>query len=261
MVPLDDPHRFRTAAAHYRAGRPPYPPALIRQVAQATGLTGAHRVLDLGCGPGQLAIGFAYFAGEILALDPEPAMLAEAQAAATGLTPNVTFREGSSHDVGPDLGLFHLVTMGRSFHWMDRAETLRRLDGIVDPDGAIVLFGDKTPDLPENAWHKPWREILHRYSAHDPIHARRRAEHWGQHEAALLASSFHAFERISITHHRAVSLQSLIDRTLSMSSTSAHRLGDQVGPMLADIKTFFAGAAPGGVLVETLQAKALVARR
>jgi SAM-dependent methyltransferase len=256
-----DPHRFRTAAAHYRAGRPPYPPALIRQAAQAAGLTEAHRVLDLGCGPGPLAIGFAFFAGEVLALDPEPAMLAEAEAAAMGLTPNVTFRQGSSHDVGSELGQFRLVTMGRSFHWMDRAETLRRLDGIVQPDGAIALFGDKTPDLPENAWHKTWRDILQRYSAHDPIHARRKAENWGQHEAALLDSPFCHLQRISVNHHRTITLQSLIDRTLSMSSTSAHRLGDRVHPMLADIKTFFADAAPDGTLEETLEASALMARR
>ena len=38
-------HRFRTAAAHYLRGRPPYAPALIRRVAQLTGLGRVHRVL------------------------------------------------------------------------------------------------------------------------------------------------------------------------------------------------------------------------
>jgi predicted RNA methylase len=61
-----DPHRFETAALHYRAGRIPYPPRLIRRIAEVVGLREDHRVLDLGCGPGQLAIAFGFFAGEVV---------------------------------------------------------------------------------------------------------------------------------------------------------------------------------------------------
>lgn len=68
--PPFDPHRFRTAAAHDRRRRVPYPPVLIRRVAAAVGLGDGHRVLDLGCGPGQLAIGFGYFAGAVLGSRP-----------------------------------------------------------------------------------------------------------------------------------------------------------------------------------------------
>jgi MFS family permease len=62
--PPFEPHRFHEAAAYYRGGRAPYPPILIRRVAEIVGLRENHRVLDLGCGPGPLAIGFAYFAGD-----------------------------------------------------------------------------------------------------------------------------------------------------------------------------------------------------
>jgi ubiquinone/menaquinone biosynthesis C-methylase UbiE len=66
--------RFRAAAARYREGRRPYPPVLIRRVAEATALNEQHRVLDLGCGLGNLAIGFGYSAGKVIGLDPEPEM-------------------------------------------------------------------------------------------------------------------------------------------------------------------------------------------
>jgi ubiquinone/menaquinone biosynthesis C-methylase UbiE len=143
-----EPNRFRGAAAHYRAGRRPYPPVLIRRVAEATALNEQSRVLDLGCGPGDLAIGFGYFAGEITGLDPEAEMVAEAVAAAQGLTPNVRFHQGSSYDLDLNLGCFQLVTMGRSFHWMDRAQTLRSLDQIVETGGALALCRRNTPRLP-----------------------------------------------------------------------------------------------------------------
>ena len=74
-----DPTRYRTAAAHYEQGRVPYAPALNRRVAEATGLTARHRVLDLGCGPGMLARGLAPFVGEVVAMDPSPEMLAVAR--------------------------------------------------------------------------------------------------------------------------------------------------------------------------------------
>jgi Methylase involved in ubiquinone/menaquinone biosynthesis len=92
---------------------------------QLTELDRAARVLDLGCGPGQLALALAPHAGEVVAVDPEPEMLriAAENAAAAGL--EIRFVEGSSADIGPGLdlgpGRFHLAVIGRAFHWMDRA--------------------------------------------------------------------------------------------------------------------------------------------
>src|SRR5215472_600571 len=111
--------RFRTAAAHYLAGRPPYSPRLIQRVIDLTSLTPAHGVLDLGCGPGMLTLAFAPFAREVLGVDPEPEMLRAA--AARQAPPNVRWMQASSNDLGPSFGRFFLTVMGRSFHWMDRA--------------------------------------------------------------------------------------------------------------------------------------------
>src|SRR4051812_14926490 len=119
-----DPARYRSAAAHYERGRVPYAPALIRRVAAATGLGAQHRVLDLGCGPGPLARALAPLVAEVVAIDPAPEMLDAARALA-GPAANIRFLAGSSYALGPELGRFHLVVMGRSFHWMDRVETLR----------------------------------------------------------------------------------------------------------------------------------------
>lgn len=65
-----DPERYRSAAAHYERGRVPYAPALIRRVAEVTGLGLQHRVLDLDCGPGPLARSLAPLAREVIAIDP-----------------------------------------------------------------------------------------------------------------------------------------------------------------------------------------------
>jgi SAM-dependent methyltransferase len=256
-----DPNRFRASVAHYRAGRPPYPPALIRRVAEQVGLGEAHHVLDLGCGPGPLAIGFAYFAGTVIGLDPEPQMLAAAVAAAQGLTPNASFRQGSSYDLDRRLGRFRLVTMGRSFHWMDRAETLRRLDPMIEAEGAVALFHGNHLDVPENEWTKEWRAITDRYAADDLHHARRRTETWLSHEAMLLASVFCRLDRISLVARQEVTTESLIERALSMSSLSRARLGERTEQLVRELTALLARRAPAGTLSEVLEWSALIARR
>src|SRR5579884_4133584 len=112
-------NRFRTAARHYLRGRAAYAPLLVRRVAGLCGLRSAHRVPDLGCGPGQLALAFAPFAAGVVGVNPEPEMLAVARQEAARAGIPVDFREGSSLDLGPGLGVFFLTVIGRAFPWMD----------------------------------------------------------------------------------------------------------------------------------------------
>jgi len=116
-----------------------------------------------------LARAFAPIAREVIAIDPNPEMLAAARALAAEAT-NLHFLAGSSHDVGPPLGHFHLVVMGRSFHWMDRVDTLKRLDRMIEPAGALALFHDSAHAVPANAWQKVWHDIRERYEPHTGPH-------------------------------------------------------------------------------------------
>ncbi|MGA7804935.1 MAG: class I SAM-dependent methyltransferase, partial [Bradyrhizobium sp.] len=134
---------------HYLAGRPNYAPSLIRIVRQQLDLSDRHRLLDLGCGPGWLAIAFAPFVGAVVAMDPEPTMLAAAHDAAAEANVQIELIEGSSYDLESHLGRFQAVTIGRAFHWMDRCDALRRLDALIEPDGAVILFKDVHPEVPE----------------------------------------------------------------------------------------------------------------
>src|SRR4029077_13422011 len=50
--------RFATTAPLYEQFRPLYPPEYFRTVAQKLGLSKQHALVDLGTGPGLLALGF-----------------------------------------------------------------------------------------------------------------------------------------------------------------------------------------------------------
>lgn len=253
--------RFRSAARYYLAGRPAYSPRLIRHVARMSGLTREHRVLDLGCGPGVLAAAFAPLASEVLAMDPEPEMLRTAQrefGAGFGSAGRISFVHGSSLDLSPALGRFRLVTMGRSFHWMDRAETLRRLDALIEPGGAVALFDSTHSDIPENRWYEEYRAVVRGYAQDDMAHARRAAGTWVRHEAFLLDSAFRVLDEIAVIERRQVSIGQLIDRAFSRSSTAPDRLGDRAEQLAAEIETLL---APRGALAEVVSTSALIGTR
>src|SRR5215475_3979812 len=114
--------RFATTAALYEEYRPPYPAEFFQAVAQRLALSRQQSLIDLGTGPGLLALGFAAYAGRVVGVDPEPNMLAAARAAAARAGVDVTFVEGRAEDLPDTVGGFDVVTIGRALHWMDSGE-------------------------------------------------------------------------------------------------------------------------------------------
>ncbi|AYF78047.1 class I SAM-dependent methyltransferase [Nocardia yunnanensis] len=155
---------FEGTAWHYARYRPTYPKPFFDDLVERFHLDGTGRLLDLGCGTGQLAIPLAAHVAEAVGMDPEPGMLVEAArcARAAGLT-NVVWEHGGSADLPGELGQFRMVTMGRSFHWMDREHVLAALDGVVEDNGVIVLANDSCLVRPTTAWQKVVEDVQCRY--------------------------------------------------------------------------------------------------
>ena len=171
-APPFEPDRFRSAAEFYERGRAAYAPALIRRVVDVCSLEPRHRLLDLGCGTGPLARAFSPFVGEVVAVDPSREMLAAARPLA-GEARNIAFAEGSSYDLGPAFRAFRLVVMGRSFHWMDRVDTLRRLDGMIERAARSLCFMIRRPKSPPMPGAKRGAKLLNATRARSrPIAAR-----------------------------------------------------------------------------------------
>jgi SAM-dependent methyltransferase len=253
--------RFQSTAAFYLRYRVPYPAELLARVAERSGMRPGDHVLDLGCGPGQLGIAFAKLGAEVTAMDPEPEMLAAAGAGAREAGVALRLRHGSSYDLGPDIGKIHLVTMGRSFHWMDRPATLAALDGLVEPGGAVALFHDRhistTPD---------WRGIVERLGEtfspeRSADRRRRKSKEWEPHETVLLRSPFCKLERIGIVFERTLEIDDIIGRAFSMSVTSKQALGDKADEFEAALRRKLSEAAPDGRFAEIVEASGLLAFR
>ena len=254
-----EPRRFRSAAAHYLRGRPDYAPGLIADVAALCGLDGAGRLLDLGCGPGQLAIALRPWFAEALGMDPEPEMLALAERRAAEAGATITFRQGSSYDLAAELGPLRLVAIGRAFHWMDRPATARLAAGLLSPGGALVLFRTDHLPVPENAWRIEYDAMLE--AAREGKRPRWRQPGWLPAEAVLLDSPLRRLHRAGVVERRAIPAADLIHRALSMSSTTRQHLGEPgVAALREKVEALVASAARDGILTEVVESSALIAR-
>ena len=140
-----NPRRFRSTVPFYARYRLGYPDSLIARVAAHVGLRAGDAVMDLGCGPGLLAVPFARLGMRVTAVDPEPDMVTACGEAAVAAGVEKDARQGSSYALPDGVGPFRLVTMGRSFHWMDREATLKTLVGAGTRDGALAFCDDDHP--------------------------------------------------------------------------------------------------------------------
>jgi 2-polyprenyl-3-methyl-5-hydroxy-6-metoxy-1,4-benzoquinol methylase len=70
---------FDAAADRYEATRSGYPEALVSRFVETSGLSVGSRVLEIGCGTGQLTRQLVGLGAAMTALDPGPSMIATAK--------------------------------------------------------------------------------------------------------------------------------------------------------------------------------------
>lgn len=262
MIAPFEPNRFSSTVAFYQRHRLRYPARLIHRIAEETPLGPKARVLDLGCGPGFIAIALAPYAETVIGIDPDVAMLAAARAEAAAADAAVEWREGASNALPDDLGPLDLVTMGRSFHWMDRHETLARLDELVAPAGLLALLGDSRPKCPANRWVDAFDRVTGEFRPPNAFEDFRRSEVYEPHFSVLLRSPFGLVERIHLLEERETSIDDQVGRALSRSSTAPQVLQDRQGAFEAALRAALAPFADkAGAITEIVEYTALLARR
>lgn len=248
--------RFASTVDFYRY-REPYPPAFFQQVAQRLSLTPESRLLDVGCGPGNLVIGFAPFVGLATAIDVEPEMLAAARENAVAAKVDVRFLQTPIENLDVPPNSFDLITIGRAAHWLDQAKTLGVFDRILAPGGHIAVCGSSGRNDPANAWLPEYNRVRKAWSS-DPDELRYKMDH----EEWFAPSRFRKVEDklhdIEVQHNHSVSIGDLVNRALSFSNTSPEVVGDRRPQFEAELESALAPFAQDGQLCERVTAKATI---
>jgi len=256
----EENRHFRGTVEAYRQYRLDYPQRLLTRLAALAGLKPGDAVLDLGCGPGNLAIPFARMGFAVTAMDPEPEMLAAAKDAAGDLP--IRFVLGGSADLRESDGPFRLVAIGRAFHWMDRAATLAMLERIVAQGGGVALLHDAHPPVEENQWFRIFNKVREKHSRAQFAHVKDRDS--GGHrryEPYLFASAFTELDGLSVTVRRSITLEAILGRAYSTSVCSQAALDAGAAAFEADLRAALREIAPDGNFTEIAEMVALLARR
>lgn len=147
-------------AARCYLHRPPYPAELYEFILAIT--PGRLRALDLGCGPGKIALELAPYFANVDAIDPSLPMIELASSLHSGDHPNINWVRASAEEAPLD-GAYDLITAGASIHWMRHEVLFPKIARHLEPRGIVaVIDGDGAFDPP---WSREWREFMTRWLA------------------------------------------------------------------------------------------------
>ena len=243
--------KYEGAASYYSRYRPPYPPALVTVLRETFGLDGKGQLLDLGSGPGSVAIPVAHLFERVVAMDPEIDMLREGREVTSryGVN-NIDWICGGSEDLSPTLGTFRLVTMGESFHRMDQRRTLEALYDLVSFAGGVAVLGRGTPlPLPPmTAWRAAACRVVRHYLGEIPLpwdHEPPPPEEL--HDAYLKRSRFRDLTERSELFEVEWTVESIIGNLYSMSFCNRKLLGEQAEAFERDLRSAILTVEPSGI--------------
>jgi ubiquinone/menaquinone biosynthesis C-methylase UbiE len=254
---VDSP--FAEAAPFYEF-RAPYAPQTLPYVRDVFQLDRASHVLDLGCGPGTLAIPLARMVGRVLAIDASEAMLQEGRRRGTqAKTCNIEWLCARAEDVTEAFGTFNIATIGQSFHWMDRDAVLRRLAPMIISNGGLALIGPGSR-RPQESWETLASEVIARYLGQPGRHHQMNPE--PENQPALLRSGIFSqliAREFSMQIERDV--RSIIGCIYSMSTSPPSAFGDRTALFERDLTRALLRSNPSGVFKESIETEVLIARR
>jgi len=154
---VDPRERFAGAAATYARSRPSYPAALVDWVLAEARVRLGDPVADVGCGTGILTRLLAARSLDVVGLDPNEEMLAEARAGGG----SAEYRRGEAAATGLGDASVALVTVAQAFHWFEADQALAEFHRVLRPGGHVAAIWNLRAESPFMA---AYDALLRRFS-------------------------------------------------------------------------------------------------
>jgi SAM-dependent methyltransferase len=130
---------FNEVAVAYDRNRPTYPDALVDQACEEAGIADGDRVLEIGCGTGQLTRSLLARGLRVTALEPGDQLvrIAEENLKHDG---DVEFVQARLEDIQLAPESYGAVFSASAIHWVDPGLSWRMIADALAPTGTLVLL-------------------------------------------------------------------------------------------------------------------------
>jgi SAM-dependent methyltransferase len=129
---------FDTVAAEYDRNRPAYPDELVDRAVEAGRLAAGDRVLEIGCGTGQLTRSLVARGLHVTAVEPGENLIGLARNAARG-PGELEFVHSRFEDAAPGTG-FAAAFSASAIHWVDPDVSWAKIATSLAPGGLLALL-------------------------------------------------------------------------------------------------------------------------
>jgi ubiquinone/menaquinone biosynthesis C-methylase UbiE len=130
---------FDEVAAEYDRNRPTYPDELVDQACQVAGIGDGDRVLEIGCGTGQLTRSLVARGLHVTALEPGRNLVALARQNLEDAGA-VEFVNARFEDAPLPREHFRAVFSASALHWVDPTVSWRKIADVLIPGGTLALI-------------------------------------------------------------------------------------------------------------------------
>jgi ubiquinone/menaquinone biosynthesis C-methylase UbiE len=130
---------FDEIAAEYDRRRPTYPDELVDQACQIAGIGSGDRVLEVGCGSGQLTRSLLARGLHVTALEPGKNLMALARQNLAGAG-EVEFVSAQFEDALLAREQFQAVFSASAFHWIDPKVSWQKAADVLVQGGTLALL-------------------------------------------------------------------------------------------------------------------------
>jgi SAM-dependent methyltransferase len=130
---------FDDVAAEYERSRPTYPGELVARACEIAGFGSGDRVLEIGCGTGQLTRDLLARGLCVTAVEPGKNLLALAEENLESLG-RVEFVNARFEDAPLPRDHFRAVVSASAFHWLDPEVSWQKAARVLAPGGTLALL-------------------------------------------------------------------------------------------------------------------------
>ncbi len=236
--------------------RAPYPAETFAQLAELIDQTVSPvRLLDAGCGTGQMTSGLLPYADQIDAVDLSAAMIEAGRRTDYGTDPRINWITGGIEDV-PLQPPYALIVAAASLHWMPWDKTLPRFAHLLSNNGYLALVEKRSARDP---WADELTPLLAHYSLNQDF------QPYNMQTVATALAKHGYFRQVDVIETEPVASRQPIDNWIEAIHATNGFSRERMGPTQAarfdrQVRELLLKYCPDGEVLEEQRARILVGK-